>query len=128
MTDDYRIYQDIEKRVELRFRRRRNFTFHVVVFVVGISLLWVMLAELVGGLISLIITLLWCGALFLHGFSLLFYEAQERALRQEIERERAWSYGEKRKNNPELYLSDDGELVEIPTEDRDAAPKTRKRG
>lgn len=126
MTDDYRIYKDIEKRVELRFRRRRNFAFHVVVFAVGISLLWVMLAELLGGLISLVITLLWCGAVFLHGFSLLFYEAQEKALRQEIERER--SYGEKRKNDLGLRLSDDGELVEIPAEDWDDAPKARKRG
>ncbi|MBZ0278587.1 MAG: hypothetical protein K8I60_20735 [Anaerolineae bacterium] len=35
---------------------------------------------------------------------------------------------EKPKRDKHYTLGDDGELVEIPTEDRDAAPKTRKRG
>ncbi|MCB9452349.1 MAG: 2TM domain-containing protein [Anaerolineaceae bacterium] len=127
LSDDQEIYTDIEKKVELRFRRRRNFAFHVVIFVVLDAALWFITDPPAREMtIQLTITLLWAGIVALHGLRLYFYEAQERALRHEIERERDWLHGEKRKNHPGLRLAEDGELVDIPAGDWDDNQKVRK--
>lgn len=119
---------DTGKQIELRFRRRRNFAFHTVLFMAGVSVIWTVLSWPDGDVTPLLMILIWGTIFVLHGLHLLFYEAQERALEREIERERGWLHGEKRKNHPELRLAEDGELEEILAGEWDENQKARKHG
>jgi hypothetical protein len=80
----------------------------------------------------------WLAGVLMHGVYLIFQEGGERAVRRELERERA-AYSravaesllmergfEKPKRSDRLTVDDDGELVDYP--DEDERWDTRKRG
>ncbi len=127
VSDNQEIYTDIEKRVELRFRRRRNFAFHAVLFMAGVSVVWTVLSWPDGDETPLLMILIWGTIFVLHGLHLLFYEVQERALHREIEREHGWRHGEKRKNHPELRLAEDGELAEVSEDSSRDSPQREQK-
>lgn len=124
--------EKIRERVEERFKERTEFFMHLVIYVIINAMLWGIYIFSGGGWPWPIVPMLgWGAGLFAHGVevfagSSFWIERRERAIQQEIERERMrrMGYFEKPKRE-RLRLSDDGELLSEQPPDEEEQPDQR---
>ncbi len=127
------VYDEIRRRVEMRYQRRAKFFIHFTVFVA--LNLFVLFTYGLGGLTwtySVVpVSAIWLLVLVAHGILTRMAEVRDDAVEREIEREREWQLQmrkyayEQAQDEDHARLSDEGELVypdDVATE-----PK-RKRG
>jgi hypothetical protein len=109
-------YESIRKRIKARYQRRVVLIAHIVLFAVFNASLWYLMPQLFGRWPLIVIDALWVVIGLILLIRMLFNEAQERAIQDELERQ--WRiYGNA--ENDAIYdertmrLADDGELVEF---------------
>lgn len=128
-TKDNSLEATIRRRVEKRFERRSEYLSHVVAFVLINGAAWLIFPQIMGGFTTICagISGLWGIAFTIDTVQFILNELKERAIQQEIERERMARYGvgipEKAKNRL-MRLTDDGEIMEF-EEDEDADTNLR---
>lgn len=129
---------EVKTIIRRRFQRRRFFTTHIFVFVAGIAALWISWFDHVNNPFwsgptfpsgEIIFTIFWLMLLAYNFVRLKLGEAEDQALSDAIEQQRAWGVAEKQKRSIQyeveeefapaerrFRLADDGELVESPAE------------
>ncbi|HEX2908332.1 MAG TPA: 2TM domain-containing protein [Phototrophicaceae bacterium] len=115
-------YDSIRQRVERRWKRRSEFATHAAIYAfAGIGFVLTSFPA------TLPVLLAWGAVLFIHLLQVFFAEARERAIEQEIEKERQRTASYPPERTRTVHLSDEGELLDVVDDDWEANEK-QKRG
>lgn len=123
------LYGEIARRVENRYGRRAEILTHVIVYLFAMAVFWLLLYDSswfsAGGAldtIAMALSVLWTMGLMIHFIQWVFNELRDRAIQRELERAGLVTgyrqLMQKAKRDERLVrLSDDGELVDIDSDD-----------
>jgi hypothetical protein len=124
-SEQIQIFRELEKRIKQRYGRRTEFLSHLIAFVIGIPVMWLIILTWLPDLafwdiVGAIVTGGWTMGFLIHLVQVLGQEMEDRAITNEMERLGLLAASKRKRDNEQqngaerlVRLSDDGEIIDL---------------